>query len=190
MSLRLRLTLLYSTFMGGILFIFVAAIFVLINVILLNQVDTMLARVVRDITEVTRVNPVGRLNIISLPPLDMASNAYVQVWRNDGKLVSTSPSIETLSDPLDSYALRSGETMYHDSWLGTAHLRVLTVPLNIGAHTIGSLQLGTSLAALNDGDHRGGGCSDGRAGFMDPVGPCLLSFGNYHGCSRSTQPRR
>src|SRR5215207_5492731 len=111
MSLRLRLTLLYSIFMGGILFIFGAAIFVLINVILLNQVDTMLARVVRDITEVTRVNAVGRLNIISLPPLDMASNAYVQVWRNDGKLVSTSPSIETLSKPLDSFALRSGETM-------------------------------------------------------------------------------
>lgn len=149
MSLRLRLTLLYSTFMGGILFIFGAAIFVLINVILLNQVDTMLARVVRDITEVTRVNAIGRLNIISLPPLDMASNAYVQVWRNDGKLVSTSPSIETLSEPLDSYALRSGETMYHDSWLGKAHLRVLTVPLNIGAHTIGSLQVGTSLAVVD-----------------------------------------
>jgi signal transduction histidine kinase len=135
--------------MGGILFIFGAAIFVLINVILLNQVDTMLARVVRDITEVTRVNAVGRLNIISLPPLDMASNAYVQVWRNDGKLVSTSPSIETLSEPLDSYALRSGETMYHDSWLGKAHLRVLTVPLNIGTHTIGSLQVGTSLAVVD-----------------------------------------
>ena len=50
MSLRLRLTLLYSIFMGGILFIFGAAVFILINVILLNQVDTMLARVVRDIT--------------------------------------------------------------------------------------------------------------------------------------------
>lgn len=97
MSLRLRLTLLYSTFMGGILFIFGAAVFILINVILLNQVDTMLARVVRDITEVTRVNAVGELNIISLPPLDMASNAYVQVWGRDGKLVSTSPSISTVN---------------------------------------------------------------------------------------------
>ncbi len=149
MSLRLRLTLLYSTFMGGILFIFGAAVFILINVILLNQVDTMLARVVRDITEVTRVNAVGELNIISLPPLDMASNAYVQVWGRDGKLVSTSPSISTLTDPLDSIALKSGTTMYHDSWRGTAHLRVLTVPLTVGTHTIGSLQVGTSLAVVD-----------------------------------------
>jgi len=43
MSLRLRLTLLYSTFMGGILLIFGAAVYILVNVILLNQVDTMLA---------------------------------------------------------------------------------------------------------------------------------------------------
>lgn len=149
MSLRLRLTLLYSTFMGGILFIFGAAVFILINLILLNQVDAMLARVVRDITEVMRVNAVGELNIISLPPLDIASNAYVQVWGQDGKLIRTSPSIETLSDPLDAVALRSGQTIYHDSWLGTAHLRVLTVPLNIGTHTIGSLQVGTSLAVVD-----------------------------------------
>ena len=149
MSLRLRLTLLYSTFMGGILFIFGAAVFILINLILLNQVDAMLARVVRDITEVMRVNAVGELNIISLPPLDIASNAYVQVWGQDGKLIRTSPSIETLSDPLDAVALRSGQTIYHDSWLGTAHLRVLTVPLNIGTHTIGSVQVGTSLAVVD-----------------------------------------
>jgi len=43
MSLRLRLTLLYSTFMAGILLVFGAAVFILVNVTLLNQVDSMLA---------------------------------------------------------------------------------------------------------------------------------------------------
>jgi signal transduction histidine kinase len=149
MSLRLRLTLLYSIFMGGILFVFGAATIILVNIILLNQVDTMLADVVRDITQVTKVNSVGELNLISLPPLDMASNAFVQVWGRDGKLVSTSPSIGTLTKPLDYDALNAGVTMYHDSWLGSAHLRVLTVPLKAGDHSIGTLQVGTSLSVVD-----------------------------------------
>lgn len=149
MSLRLRLTMLYSLFMGGILLVFGVVVFILINVILLNQVDTMLASVVHDITKVTRVNAVGELNIISLPPLDMASNAYVQVWGQDGKLVTSSASIAALTTSLDEYALKSGETMYRDSWLEAAHLRVLTVPLKMGAHKIGALQVGTSLAVVD-----------------------------------------
>ncbi len=149
MSLRLRLTLLYSTFMGGILLIFGAAVFILVHVILLNQVDTMLASVVRDITQVIKVNSVGELNVISLPPLDMTSNAYVQVWGRDGKLVSTSPSIGTLNEPLDPVNLHAGITIYHDSWLGKAHLRVLTVPLKVGERMIGVLQVGTSLGAVD-----------------------------------------
>ncbi|MBM3124006.1 MAG: sensor histidine kinase [Chloroflexi bacterium] len=149
MSLRLRLTLLYSTFMGGILLIFGAAVFVLVNIVLHNQVDTMLAGVVRDITQVTRVNSVGELNVINLPPLDMTSNAYVQVWDRSGNLVSTSPSIGTLREPLDPVSLQYGQTKYQDSWLGNAHLRVLTVPLKVGLRTVGIVQVGTSLSGVD-----------------------------------------
>jgi two-component system OmpR family sensor kinase len=149
MSLRLRLTLLYSTYMGSILLIFGAAVFILVHVVLLNQVDTSLARVVRDITDVVKVNSVGQLNMISLPPLDMTSNAYVQIWGKDGGLVSSSPSIGTLSEPLDPVTLNAGVTIYHDSWLGTAHLRVLTVPLKVGERSIGTLQVGASLSAVD-----------------------------------------
>ncbi len=112
MSLRLRLTLLYSTFMGGILLIFGAAVYLLVNVILLNQVDTMLAGVARDITSVTKVNSVGELSLVSLPPLDMTSNAYVQVWGLNGKIVATSPSIGTLIKPLDPVGLETHSPIY------------------------------------------------------------------------------
>ena len=149
MSLRLRLTLLYSTFMGGILLIFGAAVYVLVNVILLNQVDTMLESVARDITQVTKVNSVGELSLISLPPLDMTSNAYVQVWGPDGSLVATSPSIGALSQPLDPIGLKSGLTFYEDSYLDDAHLRVLSVPLKLGDRVIGTLQVGASLAVVD-----------------------------------------
>lgn len=149
MSLRLRLTLLYSTFMGGILLIFGAAVYILVNVILLNQVDTMLEGVARDITQVTKVNSVGELSLISLPPLDMTSNAYVQVWGSDGRIIATSPSIGALNQPLDPIGLKSGLTLYEDSFLNGAHLRVLSVPLQLGKRVIGTLQVGASLTVVD-----------------------------------------
>lgn len=149
MSLRLRLTLLYSIFMGGILLVFGTAIFILVNIILLNQVDVMLAGVVNDIIKVTRTSPVGELNVISLPPLDITSNAYVQVWGVNGEIITTSPSIGALRGPLDPVHINSTETVYHDSWLGAAHLRVLTVPLKLGERNVGTLQVGSSLAVVD-----------------------------------------
>jgi signal transduction histidine kinase len=149
MSLRLRLTLLYSTFMGGILLIFGAAVYLLVNIILLNQVDTMLAGVARDITSVTRVNSVGELSLVSLPPLDMTSNAYVQVWGLNGKIVATSPSIGTLIKPLDPVGLETGSTIYEDSYLDGAHLRVLSAPLILGERMIGTIQVGSSLSVVD-----------------------------------------
>lgn len=149
MSLRQRFTLLYSTFMGGILLIFGAAVYILVNVILLNQVDTMLAVVVRDITQVTKVNDLGKLNLISLPPLDMTSNAYIQVWGPDGKIIATSPSIGTLNKSLDPAGLESGLAIYEDSYLDGAHLRVLSVPLKLRDRIIGTLQVGASLSVVD-----------------------------------------
>lgn len=149
MSLRLRLTLLYSTFIGGILLIFGAAVYVLINVILLNQVDNMLASVAREVFRATKVSSTGELQVISLPQLDMTANAYIQVWSPQGELVSSSPSIGTLKKSLDPAGLDSGLTMYEDSYLEGAHLRVLTVPLELNDRIVGTLQVGASLAVVD-----------------------------------------
>jgi len=149
MSLRLRLTMLYSTFMGGILLLFGATVYILVNVILLNQVDTMLAGVAREIVRATTVNAEGDLNVISLPQLDMTANAYVQVWGTDGNIITTSPSIGTLSKPLDPAGLEEGRTMYEDSYLDGAHLRVLTIPLKLRNRIIGTLQVASSLTVVD-----------------------------------------
>ncbi len=149
MSLRLRFTLLYSTFMGGILLIFGAAVYILVNVILLKQVDAMLNAVVRDITQVTQINSIGQLNLISLPQLDMTSNAFVQVWGRDGKLVANSPIIAALTTPLDPNGLKYGSNIYEDSYINNVHLRVLSVPLKAGDRVIGILQVGASLSFVD-----------------------------------------
>ena len=149
MSLRLRLTLLYSAFMGGILVVFGLTVYALVNIILLNQVDTQLAGVAREIVRATNVDSTGELSLISLPQMDMTSSAYVQVWDHDGTLITSSPSIGTLDKPLNPTGLVSGRTMYEDSYLDGAHLRVLNVPLRLRNRVVGTLQVGTSLAVVD-----------------------------------------
>ncbi len=149
MSLRLRLTSLYSTLIGVILLIFGVAAYILVNIILLNQMDDTLASVASDIVKVARVDSVGEINVISLPTLDMTANAYVQVWGSNNNLISTSPSISMLTEPLDPTGLQAGRTIYRDSYLQESHLRVLTVPLELRGRTIGFLQVGSSLAVVD-----------------------------------------
>src|SRR5574340_252669 len=149
MSLRLRLTLLYSTLVGVILLIFGSTVFLLVNILLLNQIDETLTSVARDIIQVTRVDSIGELNYVSLPPLDMTANAYVQVWTREGELKSFSPSIAMIDESLDPAGLAAGEPLYHENTVRNVHLRVLSVPLKVGERTIGVLQVGTSLTVAD-----------------------------------------
>ena len=149
MSLRLRLTLLYSTLVGGILLVFGIAVYILISVILLNQVDNTLAATVQDIINVTRVNSQGEVSAINLPALDMTANTYVQVWGRDGKLKSSSPGISGMLVALDPVGLDTKDPVYRDNFINGIHLRVLTVPLQLGAHRIATLQVATSLTVVD-----------------------------------------
>jgi two-component system, OmpR family, sensor kinase len=148
-SLRLRLTLLYSTLVGGILLVFGAAVYILISVILLNQVDNTLAATVQDIINVTRVNSQGQVSAVNLPALDMTANTYVQVWGRDGKLKSSSPGIAGMLVPLDPVGLAERDPIYRENTINGIHLRVLTVPLEVGVHRIAALQVATSLTVVD-----------------------------------------
>lgn len=149
MSLRLRLTLLYSTLVGGILLIFGSAVYILISIILLNQVDNTLAATAQQIIDVTAVDSAGEISAISLPSLDMTASTYVQVWGRDGKLKSSSPGIATMRLPLDPSGLQARSPVYHDDRSHGIHLRVLSVPLQVGVHPIAVLQTASSLTVVD-----------------------------------------
>lgn len=147
-SLRSRLTFLHSAFIAGMLFVFGAAIYVLVNVILLIQVDTTLESTAREIIQIARTT---NLNAVDLgnSGMDMTSNIYVQIWGTDNKLNASSVNIRALSQPLDPEGLRAGVTVYQDAHVGGNHLRVLSVPLRHSERVIGILQVGASLAVVD-----------------------------------------
>lgn len=148
MSLRLRLTLLYSTLVGGILLVFGAAVYILISVLLLNQADDNLVSTAAKIMQVTQVYSGGGINVLALP-LDMTSTAYVQLWGTDGKIKTTSPQISGLTDSLDPAGLRFGRPVFHENTISNVHLRVLSIPLQVGNHKVGILQVASNLSVVD-----------------------------------------
>ncbi|MGD2155658.1 MAG: HAMP domain-containing sensor histidine kinase [Anaerolineales bacterium] len=149
MSLRARLTFLYTSLLGGVLLVFGVVIYQLVSVILIRQVDATLAETAGDLVSVTRMNTQGELYILPSPSIDLGTNVYFQLWERNRVLGEVSPNIRRLTDPLDSRGLQSTQPIFRDSVIESAHLRVLSVPLTIGDRVIGTLQVGTGLSVVD-----------------------------------------
>jgi signal transduction histidine kinase len=146
MSLRARLALLYTSIVGGILFLFGMAVYVSVSVTLTDQVDDTLAWAATQIVRSVRAGTLG----VALPELDLFADVYIQVWGRDGQLESNSRNIEGYNLPLDESGLKTNLPVYHDVQVGTVELRVLTVPIvfRSSRRVVGILQVGTSLAMV------------------------------------------
>ena len=149
MSLRLRLTLLYTSLFGGILLLFGVLVYLLVSALLLDQIDNSLKRAVRDILASSRVDSVGELTMINLPPIEMSTSVYIQYWNSEGFLQTTSSNIDSLSEPLDSSNLLAIQPVFHDAYVRGVHLRVFTVPLRVAGHPAGVIQAASSLSLVD-----------------------------------------
>ena len=147
--LRARLTLFYSTLLGGVLLLFGMAVYTLVNVTLIRQVDELLNNTASEILEVTHVDSVGEINTLRLPPLDMATNMYVQVWNRQGILLSSSLDRNQFPEALNIKGLTAIETNFRDIDYHGVHMRVLSVPLSVGGRSAGTMQVATSLAVID-----------------------------------------
>ncbi len=142
MTLRTRLTVLYAAVAGAILLFFGIAIYGLVSVMLVDQMDLSLNQTAHQIIINTRINAMGDLEIIEFPSLDVTSAIFVQVWNEKNDLKITSPNISRLDQPLDSTGLRTVSPVYRDSLVNKASLRVLSVPLVVEGRRVGLLQIG------------------------------------------------
>ena len=147
--LRARLTLLYSTLLGGVLLLFGVAVYTLVNVTLLRQIDSLLKNTANEIIKDARVDSVGELSVLHLPPLDMTTNVFVQVWDREGHLISSSLDQTLFSDALNINGFVSTEINFHSIDYHKVHMRVLSVPLRVGRRSLGIMQVATSLSVLD-----------------------------------------
>lgn len=147
MPLRSRLTLLYTTLLGGILLFFGLTVYNVVSMLLIDQLDQTLIKTYSEIISNTEVDTVGNINVISLPALNLTADVYAQVWSRDGILRSS--NISQFQRPLDATGLRSSVPVFRDVMIEQVHLRVFTIPLQVGEHLVGAMQLGSSLAVVD-----------------------------------------
>ena len=144
MSLRLRLTLLYSLLMGGVLLIFGGAAYLLVNNVLLSRVDDVLADVYKEFVKLATVNHLGEVEFISAPA-KMDVDISVQIWGLDDKLQDSFGPFGENRIAFDPLSKRKAQTIFRETNLNNMHLRVLNIPLMHNNNRIAVMQIATSL---------------------------------------------
>jgi two-component system, OmpR family, sensor kinase len=149
MSLRSRLTILYSALTGGILLLFGVLVYFLVNVLLVTQIDNALIQTYSDLLKDWRIGASGGITPGIMTELTLSTNMSYQVWDQHGRLSFSSPNLGVFSKPLDPIGFQSKTSIYHDSYPTWGHLRVLTVPLEAGGRPIGTLQVAANMDVVD-----------------------------------------
>ena len=147
MSLRLRLSLLFSSLVGGVLLIFGALVYGFVSLILITQVDGSLSDTAQQVIESLKVDSTNQVDPRSLLNFSTSGNIVFQVWNADQTLQLARPP--SLQSPLDESALQSTQSLYTSNNLGNFHLRVLSIPIETERGPVGMLQLAQNLALLD-----------------------------------------
>lgn len=147
MSLKVRLTLFYTMIAGGLLLLLSAAIYGLVSITLISQLDDQLENVWRSVRQVVRVSSTGELETTTEVSFDR--NIFVQAWGRNGELKATSFSVNQLAEPLNPADLNTPAAVFSDNTVIGVHLRVLSVPLQVGERPFGTLQIGTSMEIVD-----------------------------------------
>ena len=149
MSLRLRLTLLYSTLMGVILLVISAAVTLVITRMLLEQVDETLEQAQQIVIQKIQMDPLGKV-VANLSSTDMGYDVYMQIWSLDGKLQDNYRALNNFKTiPFDTSALHKDSPQYVDIAGTDWHIRVLSIPLKQDGKRLATLQMASRLDTVD-----------------------------------------
>jgi heavy metal sensor kinase len=147
-TLRARLTLWYTGVLALVLLAFGLAVYSLLSLSLVRQIDTTLNIAADEIRLAFRRDVEG----IRLPPmaLDLTANVYVQVWDTERNLVVQNVSVA--ETPFDPGGLGGTEAAFSDVLYEGIHLRVLTYPLVAQPEgtVVGTMQVASPLTTVDD----------------------------------------
>ncbi len=147
MSLRLRLTLIYSGMLSSAVFLLSIVVYTLVSLLFTDFIDRDLQRGVNEVIAYLRSDGIGNL-VVSSDPLPLPENYYFQIWSQDGQLVDYSENASEFARAIDDEGLGQGQLRFTDVTLGQEMLRVVTVPLVVEEESSGWLQVGVSMAEI------------------------------------------
>ncbi len=145
MSLRARLTLLFTLAVGSILLLFGVLVYQLVGLFLLDQIDSDLTKTAYAYREALRVNTRNQFDPRSLVNVQTGGGQVVQIWGADRSLQFSRPPGRKA--PLDEFGRRAGEPVFRQVE-GSPPLRVLSLPLLTNRGPAGVLQVGADLSLM------------------------------------------
>ena len=148
MSLRSRLTILYTILLVGILLLFGVAVSLFFNDRLKSQLDLDLSRAAEVVIDNTSVDKDGKL-VVSEEELrnQLPPNTLAQLRGRDNRIYFTNFALIT---PLDALGVRALTPVYRDVVVGNLPVRSYTVPVTVGSRIVGVVQVGTSMDLVTD----------------------------------------
>ncbi len=148
MSLRLKLTFLYSTVLALTMLIFGALVYYFMERNLNYEADSAVAGIAGEVIRSTKI--VGSLRQVVLPDVDVFAtpNTYIQVVDRNGTVAAQSNNLGGQIIPLSEETLRragGGSDFFENVMSGSQGLRVYNRPLVLEGQVIGVLQVGRIL---------------------------------------------
>jgi len=152
-TLRARLTVLYVAVTGGMFLVLGVAVYGLVGVMLMRQVDQTLRETASVVLEAVEPQEGGRIQVALSPELPLPPGTVVQVWDRENQLVMTWPEDRRYGVQM---ALQQGwgtapffrtEHVHQQLW------RVLQVPILLGNRRLGTLQVAMPLNTVQHAQH-------------------------------------
>ncbi|NWG16225.1 MAG: HAMP domain-containing histidine kinase [Chloroflexi bacterium] len=162
MTIRKKLTLLYSALLAGFIIVFGVVIFGVIRSAWIETVDRTLWETTEQVINNSRAYPVRQFGspvsiLIDLPELDIfrASGVLVQVWTDlsssTPRLVSASENLAGYRQPLDPHTLGTRASVYTNISIDGIEVRVLTRTVIASGQNLPlwNVQVAASLQTIN-----------------------------------------
>jgi two-component system OmpR family sensor kinase len=152
MSLRLRLTLIFTALLSGIVILLSIVIYSLVSVVMTNQIDDILEQNAGGLVGMLQGDSSGEMeftaeNVYSL------NTVYYQIWSEDGLLLYNSENTAGFSDAMDVQAMAGVKNTFSNVEIQGTKYRVLSVPLLIDGEESGWLQVGVTITELRSTQH-------------------------------------
>lgn len=148
MSLRSRLTLLYSTVLGGVFTLVGALVYALVSVFLLNQVNNTLIISAEELIAQLQINASSQFDVRSITQYLPPDNISYQVWGNNRTLQLSYPQSAD-NQPLDENGLWAGTQIIENIQSQDHRIRVFSIPLKTERGPVGTLQVGFNLTLID-----------------------------------------
>lgn len=157
MSIRLRLTLWYTTILAVVVVILGTALYYLLTLTLLTGIDEQLEASATRVADAARItlSPFFLEQVIELPDLNMYATpgVYIQVVSVDsGQVVGRSDNLGEAALPVDKEdipTMLDGRSLVETRTVGAQRLRIFSLPLSFNGRVEGVVQVATSLAQVD-----------------------------------------